>query len=159
MALFFLSSEPAVATAPDPARGNLIGVLSGIAYACMLVGLRWLTRGRKDNPGLATAVMGNWIAALAVIPMALPVGAFRAADAAVILYLGVVQIGLAYVLLTRAMRHVPAVEATTLLMIEPVLNPIWAWLVHGEAPGPGPLAGGALILSATLVHTLRQRQG
>lgn len=159
MALFFLSSEPAVATAPDPARGNFIAVLSGIAYACMLVGLRWLTRGRKDNPGLATAVMGNLIAALAVMPMALPLGPARTADAAVILYLGVVQIGLAYVLLTRAMRHVPAVEATTLLMIEPVLNPIWAWLIHGEAPGLGPLAGGALILSATLAHTWRYREG
>jgi drug/metabolite transporter, DME family len=157
IALFFLSSEPAIATAPDPPRGNLIASLSGLTYACMLVGLRWLTRGRRDNPGLATTVMGNLMAAAAVLPVALPVHDVRPADAAVILYLGFIQIGLAYVLLTRAMRHVPAVEATTLLVIEPVLNPIWAWLIHGETPGWGPLGGGALILSATLAHTWRKR--
>ena len=74
MALFFLSSEPAIATAPDPTRGNLIAIFSGVAYALMLVGLRWLTRGRPDNPGLTTAVMGNLLAAVIVLPMALPVG-------------------------------------------------------------------------------------
>ena len=61
-----------MATAPDPPRGNLIAAFSGVTYACMLVGLRWLTRGRRDNPGLATAVMGNLIAAAAMLPMALP---------------------------------------------------------------------------------------
>ena len=75
-----------------------------------------------------------------------------------ILYLGAIQIGLAYVLLTRAIRHVPAVEATTLLVIEPVLNPLWAWLIHGETPGLGPLAGGAVILSATLAQHLAGRK-
>jgi DME family drug/metabolite transporter len=157
MALFFLSSEPAVATAPDPPRGNLIAAFSGVTYACMLVGLRWLTRGRHDNPGLATAVMGNLVAAFAMLPLALPLGDPRPIDAVVILYLGAIQIGLAYVLLTRAIRHVPAVEATTLLVIEPVLNPLWAWLIHREIPGLGPLAGGAVILSATLAHTRRDQ--
>ena len=86
----------------------------------------------------------------------MPVAAPTAANAAVILYLGVLQIGLAYALVTRAIRHVRAFEATTVLLLEPALNPVWAWLVHGEKPGPGPLAGGAMILAATLVNTWRQ---
>jgi drug/metabolite transporter (DMT)-like permease len=85
--------------------------------------------------------------------MALPLHAFGARDAAVILYLGAVQIGLAYWCLTRAIRHVPAFEATTMLQVEPAMNPVWTWLVHGERPTPWALAGGAVIVAATLLNT------
>ena len=47
------------------------------------------------------------------------------------------------------MPRVRALEVGLFMLIEPVLNPIWAWLVHGETPGPATLAGGALILGAT----------
>ena len=73
-----------------------------------------------------------------------------------LLYLGTVQIGLAYLCLTRALRHVRGLEATTLLMIEPALSPVWSWLVHGERPGVLPLAGGAVIVSASLINTWRR---
>jgi drug/metabolite transporter, DME family len=66
----------------------------------------------------------------------------------VIVWLGVFQVGLGYVCLTRSIRHVPAVEAATLLLIEPVLNPIWAWLVHGEQPSGRALTGGLIIMVA-----------
>lgn len=119
----------------------------------MLAGFRWLSvRGHGDS-ALAATVLGNALAAVAVLPMALPVPHISASNLAVSIYLGVVQVGLAYVLLTRGIRHVPAVEATTLLMVEPALSPFWAWLVHGERPGAWALAGGATILGATLIDT------
>ena len=59
------------------------------------------------------------------------------------------QIGLAYWLLSAAMPHVPALEASLLLFLETALNPLWAWLVHGENPGPSSLVGGLTILAAT----------
>ena len=77
-------------------------------------------------------------------------------DLGVILYMGVVQIGLAYVILTRSIRHVPAVEAATLLLLEPVLNPVWTWLLQGERMSATTLSGGALILSAIFGSTLYQ---
>jgi drug/metabolite transporter (DMT)-like permease len=49
-----------------------------------------------------------------------------------------------------------AFEASTFLLIEPAMNPVWTWLVHGERPGARALAGGAVILSATVVNTWRQ---
>jgi len=156
MALFFLGTPQAVATAPDPRRGGIIGAVSGLTYALTLAGFRWLGRRQTANPGMGAVVLGNLLAFLAALPMALPVAAVRAADVSVILYLGVFQIGLAYLCLTRALRHVPAFEANTVLLLEPAMNPVWAWLVHGEKPGAWTLAGGALILGATLVNTLRQ---
>ena len=160
LALFFVGREPAVRTAPSPDEGNLLALASGVFYALMLLGLRWLGRGRRSDSGLATVALGNILAFLAALPMALgaraAVPAPSAADVAVILYLGVAQIGLAYFCLTRAIRHVTVFEATAILLIEPALNPVWVWLVHGEKPGVWALCGGGLILSATLLNTWRQ---
>jgi DME family drug/metabolite transporter len=155
LGLFFVARESALATAPDPVRGNLLGLLSGVAWALTIVGLRWLGQRSAGGSALATVVAGNLMACLICLPSALPVMAARRTDWLVIAYLGLVQIGLAYLCLARAIRHVPAFEATTLLLLEPVLNPVWAWLVHGERPTAWALAGGALILSATLIHTWR----
>ena len=105
---------------------------------------------------MAAVTAGNLIACLAALPMALPVTSVRPSGVAVVLYLGVFQIGLAYWCLTRAVRQVTAFEATTTLLLEPVLNPVWTWLIHGEQPGAWPLAGGAVILSATLVNAWTQ---
>ena len=122
-----------------------------------MTGLRSLGRdaipGKPQNPPLAPVALGNLLALLAALPFALPAAGIRSSDVAVILYLGVVQVGLAYFLLTRAVRHVPAFEATIVLLLEPVMNPVWAWLVHHERPGPAALAGGAIIISAALANS------
>ncbi len=159
MTLFFLGTEPAVATAPDPHRGNLIAAAAGVAWALTVTGLRWVARHGSGDATMATVAMGNFAAFLIALPMAIPAHFATPHDIAVILYLGVVQIGFAYALLARAIRHVPAFETTTVLLLEPVLNPIWTWLVHGERPGAWALAGGGIILSATLVNTWRLSRG
>jgi DME family drug/metabolite transporter len=156
MAVFFVGNEAAVATAPEPRAGNIVAAASGLSFACMLVGLRWLSRLKGADAAVRTVALGNLVACAAAMPMALPFGAATAHNVLVILYLGVVQIGVAYVCLTRAIGHVPAVEAATLLMAEPAMNPVWTWLVHGERPGAWALAGGAVILLATLANTWRQ---
>jgi drug/metabolite transporter (DMT)-like permease len=156
MGLFFVGTETA-ATAPDPRRGNVYAAFSGVAWALTIASLRWL--GKRAGSGaspMAAVVTGNSLAFLAALPMALPVERIGVGDALVLVYLGVVQVGLAYVFMTRALRHIPAFEAGALILIEPVLNPIWAWLVHGERPGNWAAAGGAVILLATLANTWRQ---
>ena len=67
---------------------------------------------------------------------------------------GVFQIALAYVLVTRALTTIPALEASLILLIEPVLNPVWAWIFHGERPGFWALAGGGVILGATTIRAV-----
>jgi drug/metabolite transporter (DMT)-like permease len=147
LGMFFVGREESFATAPDPFRGNVLAALSGLCWALTVAGLRWL--GKRGDSGAAAVVAGNLIAFAIGLPLALPVGAHAAADWAVIIYLGVFQIALAYVLLTRALSVVPAFEASLLLYLEPALNPIWAWLVHGERPGQFAFLGGAIILLAT----------
>jgi len=159
MALFFVGIEPPQSTAPDPVRGNVFGAMAGVTWALTILGLRWL--GRRGESGASSAeaavVAGNLIACFVCLPFALPVVASRPLDWWLVGYLGVFQIGLAYVWLTRGVRRVPALEASLLILLEPVLNPIWAWWVHGERPGPWSLTACALILAATLVFSLRRR--
>jgi len=153
LVLFFAGRDTVAATATDPPRGNLLALASGVTYALMLVGMRWHGREGGQGSGIAIPALGNLIAFAAALPMALPVESFTARDAIVILYLGVAQIGLAYWCLTRAIRQVPAFEATTTLQLEPAMSPVWSWLAHGERPTPWALAGGVLIVSATLANT------
>jgi drug/metabolite transporter (DMT)-like permease len=151
MSLFYLGGEAASATAPNPVLGNLLGTASGVTWALTLTGLRWIAR-REQDAGMATVAAGNLLAFLFCLPKALPLTNALPEDWMAVIYLGVVQIGLAYVLLTRGMSGVPAMEASLLLMLEPALNPVWAWMVHGETPGPYALAGGAIILLTTVAR-------
>jgi len=147
------TAQPAVATAPNPRAGNAVGALSGLSWALTVSGLRWLgRRPGAGNAATATVVMGNLLACLVTLPKALPVPHAGRLDVTVLLYLGIFQIGLAYMFVTRAIRHVPAFEATTVLLLEPALNPVWVWLVQHERPAATSIAGGVLILSATLVN-------
>ena len=150
LALFFVSAETPMATAPDPMKGNLLALASGFFWALTVCGLRWMgAAGGEHGSPVAAVVSGNLTAFLIALPMALPLGPHAPVDWAVIVYLGVFQIALAYVFVTSALRHIPALEASLILLIEPVLNPVWAWLIQGERPGAWAVLGGAIILGAT----------
>ena len=151
MAFFFLGRQTTFATAPDPVKGNLLALASGVTYAAMLIGLRWM--GTRGGSPASAVVLGNLVAFGVALPAALPFAGAGPRDWAIILYLGIFQIGLAYALLTRAIPHVPALETSLLLFLEPALNPLLAWAVHGEYPGPWALVGGVLIMAATGVKS------
>lgn len=152
---FFVGLDPASATAPNPALGNVLALLSGVSWGATVMGLRYLGRGGRGDADWspAASLYGNVIAFLGCLPMALPVVSSRPVDWAMVACLGVFQIAVAYVFLIRGLRQVTALEASLLLLLEPVLNPIWAWLVHGERPGSWSLTGGAVILLATLAKS------
>jgi len=152
MALFFVGEQPSFASAPEPVRGNLVAALSGLTWALTVLGLRWLSRA-GSGPG-AMLLFGNLIAFAVCLPLALPVVAASLMDWVLIVYLGVFQIVGAYLLLSAGLRHLTALEGMLLLLLEPVLNPVWAALVQGEVPGALSLAGGGVILGATVWKTV-----
>lgn len=147
MVLFLLGIDRPSATAPNPALGNVLAAICAVTWAFTLIGYRWIVA--RGSSVAAAAVAGNLTAAIVSWVMAQPLVGGRPADWAVVVYLGVCQLGIPYLFLARAVPRVRALEVGLFMLIEPVLNPIWAWLVHGETPGPATLAGGALILGAT----------
>jgi DME family drug/metabolite transporter len=153
MGMFFIGQPPTQVSAPNPFLGNIFGLAAGACWAATLMGLRARGRGGMGQGAQTVVFWGNVIAFLVAAPFysSLSLGV---SDIWVLLYLGVLQIGLAYILLTLAFAHVPALEASMLLFLEPVLNPVWTWVLHGEQPGAWAIAGGVLILGATVTRTL-----
>jgi drug/metabolite transporter (DMT)-like permease len=131
------------------AGGNALAILSGLAFALLAVFLR---RQKNASP-VSSVLLGNLLTAAIGLPFAGPPWPDAAGWAALLL-LGVFQIGLSYVLYTAAIRHVPALEAILILFVEPVLNPVWVFLVLGETPGPWAFAGGAVVIGAVLARSV-----
>ena len=162
LALLFAGGPQHFATSPDPFLGNVLAAGSAVAWAFTVTGYRWLARraesGADPGPIAAAAACGNLIVFLLCLPGALPLAAGRPTDWLIVIYLGVFQLGLAYVFLSRAITRVPALEASLFLLVEPVLSPVWAWLAHGETPGPLAVIGGAVILTATVLKAWTDTQ-
>ncbi|HZI77666.1 MAG TPA: DMT family transporter [Gemmatimonadales bacterium] len=153
LVLFFVGVDRPLVTAPDPGRGNLLALASGFCWALAVAGLRWLSAEKGRGSPAAAVVSGNLTAFLVSLPMALPLGSHGPGDWAIIGYLGIFQIALAYVFVTNAIHRIPALEASVILLLEPALNPLWAWVVQHEAPGAWALLGGAIILGATTIKS------
>ncbi len=144
LGLFFLDELTA-----GQVTGNVVALASGVAFAISIVGLRLL---RHEGP--AALVYGNALAAVAALPLWPRGPTATGADLAIVAYLGVFQLALAYLSFSRGVTGTPAIEASLLILLEPVLNPIWTFVVAGERPGPWAIAGGAVVLGATAWRTL-----
>ena len=142
-------------TAPDPTTGNVLALVCSITWALTLLGLRYVQRDHAlTSVGLSAVALGNLFASLAAWPFAWPLPSASPIEWATIAYLGVCQIALAYIFLTAAMRVLPALEVSLLLLIEPVLNPTWTWLIRGEHPGVYTIVGGAIIIGVTAIKSV-----
>ena len=158
LGLIFSSVHQPLETAPDPALGNLLATCAGLSWALTVLGLRWLAvRSREhDEQPEAAVVTGCFVASLVAVYFAFPVQNSSAINWLIVLYLGIFQIGLAYVLITEGMRHIPALESSLILLVEPVFSPIWAWLLLAESPGTLAILGGGVVILATGIHSFQQ---
>ncbi len=150
LALFLIGGDPVLATAPNPVLGNAIAAADGLFWAFTLLSIRWLGGDRDQLAG--SLILGNVFAAAVSAPLAFPVHA-GPVDVAAVLYLGIIQIGVAYLFTTAGMRRVPTLEASILLLMEPVLSAVLAWLVYGELPGAASIAGASLVMVAAVVKS------
>ncbi len=152
LVLFFVGLDQPSATAPDPRLGDVLAATCAVTWAFTVIGYRWIVA--RGGSVATAAASGSLTACLVALVAAQPLAAGRPVDWAVVAFLGVCQLGVPYVFLVRAIPRLRALEVALFMLIEPVLNPVWAWLVHGERPGPAALVGGGLILGATVVRSL-----
>ena len=154
MGLFFVGQ-----LRPQDIEGNVMALASGLCFAFYFLLLRH-PRAREVNRA-SSVIYGNLLAVIVLAWWGLPaLLSLNRHNALSVTYLGVVQLGIAYVLFTKAMAHgVRSLDAGIICYIEPVLNPVWVFLVLGERPSRWALLGGAVIIVAVIGHTLLDARG
>lgn len=150
MSLFFVGK-----LRPQDVNGNLVALASGVCFALFFLLMRH-SRAREVNRA-SSAIYGNLIVVLVCAPAFFGAASrgISKADFACIAYLGIVQIGVAYILFTGAMaRGLRSLDASIVGYIEPVLNPVWVFLFIGERPSGWAIMGGAIIIASVLAHMM-----
>lgn len=145
MSLFFVGRLEAGQLA-----GNLVAVLSGVFFG----GTVLLLRRDTSRDAIASMIAGNLLAALLALPFVFRDLALDARGVGIVLFLGIVQMGVSYMLFVKGLAVVPAAEASLLGMLEPMFNPLWAFLGLGERPSAWALLGGAVVLLSVAARTV-----
>ncbi len=136
MLLFFLDD-----ISMEGMFGNILAAVSGLAFAMFTIFMRM----QKDGSPIESVLLGNILTAVIGVPFLfrnVPDGKGWLCLAV----LGVVQLGLPYILYSKAIKHVTALEATLIPIIEPILNPVWVFLALGETPGKWAVIGGIVVI-------------
>ena len=129
--------------------GNACAILSGVAFASEAVFLRM----QKDGSPLESIILGNILAALIGLPFMFG-SAPDASGWLGLVLLGLFQLGVSYILYATAIKSVTALEAIIIPIIEPILNPIWVFLVFQEQPGRWAFLGGTIVLITVTVRCI-----
>ncbi|KAA0252226.1 MAG: EamA family transporter [Chlorobiota bacterium] len=145
MALFFVGKLSA-----GDIEGNTFALISGICLTFMFLGMRKSGEEYK----FSTIFWGNVFVVIATSFSMVDLPPMSTGDLAMVGYLGIFQIGIAYVIFSYGINKVEAIEASLLAMIEPVLNPVWVFIGYGEQPSTWAIAGGVIIIVAIAFRTV-----
>lgn len=131
---------------PNGLYGNILAVLSGVTSAIMMVSFR----AQKDGSPEDSILIASVLIAVFGFPSILK-ETQTVANWLSIAYLGIFQIGLAFIFFTMGIKHIPALEANLIGTLEPILNPVWVFLFLGEQMGKSALLGGLVVLVGVMV--------
>ena len=131
--------------------GNGLAVLSGIAFAGAIVSLKMV----QDSSPAEIPMLGNVMTFLICVPFLSGI-TLDVKSVLAILALGIFQIGIAYILFTEGSRYVSAIEAVSIAVIEPFLNPIWVFFFNGEVPGGMAIIGGIVVVIAIVWNNIQK---
>jgi drug/metabolite transporter (DMT)-like permease len=145
MTLFFIEK-----LSPDGILGNFIAILAGIAFAWLALCLR----KQKDGSPLESLILGNILTAIIGLPFIIDTGIPSQQSMIALFVLGIFQLGIPYILYSKAVKYVSALDAVLIPVLEPILNPLWVFLLLGESIGMWPMIGGAIIIVAITTRSL-----
>ncbi|RFO98183.1 EamA family transporter [Rhodoferax lacus] len=127
--------------------GDGLALLVAVVFACATV----ITRRHSDVAMMPAVCLGTLIAA-GVSGGLVGHFAVSGADLGLLFLFGAANLGLGMALFVTGARLLPAALAALIGTAEPVLGPIWVWLIHGELPGARTLLGGSVVFLALLAH-------
>ena len=134
---------------PEGFYGNLLAILSGVTSAIMMVSFR----AQKDGNPAESNLIAFLVTATFGLPFVLK-ETWTVNSVLILAFLGVFQIGFAFIFFTKGIKHIPALEANLIGTLEPVLNPIWVFLFYGESMGRFALVGGLVVLGGVILSAV-----
>jgi drug/metabolite transporter (DMT)-like permease len=135
--------------------GNLLAILSGLCLATFSIILKWQRVANPREDPISAIILGNLTVGLICLPFVFPVGV-NLGQAVSLVYLGIFQLGISFMLFTAGQRYVSATAAAITSMLEAVFNPVWVFLGIGEKPSPFALAGAVVVMGVILWYNLRR---
>lgn len=129
--------------------GNILAILSGVTFAAVFV-----LNGRPDVNSEQSMMLGFIINTALGLPFAFFDVTTEPLAWACVVFLGIVQVGIAYAFLSIGIKYTPALLACLTTAIEPVLNPVWVALATGEVPGINVVAGGVVIILTVVCYNV-----
>jgi drug/metabolite transporter (DMT)-like permease len=132
--------------------GNVLAILSAVTFSFYFVFMRM----QKDGSPLESILLSHWLTAgiCVIVSFFLPAPHVTLKSLTAIAVLGIVQIGVSAILFSIGIKRVSAVQANLITVIEPVFNPLWVFLVIGEAPGIRTLIGGVIVILAVTIASI-----
>ena len=127
-----------------------LAALSGLLLAALFL-------GQRLNPPqyhVAAIFWGNIWVMLIGLPFFLQSAPATLPQHGMLAFLGILQLGMGYVLFTYGLQRITALEASLLAMLEPILNPVWVLIGHGERPSNLAILGGLIIIAALIVRLI-----
>lgn len=136
--------------------GNIIAIFTGISLAVITISLKSM----GNDSTLEIILFGNLLAFLLTSPFVFQeIPDLR--SIIFIIILGVFQLGIAYIFYVLAIRHISALEAILITVLEPLLSPLWVYLFTGESPGIYAMIGGFIVITAVMargIYTSRKKE-
>lgn len=133
----------------DGLYGNLLAILSGVTSALMMVSFR----AQKDGNPAESNLIAFLVTAAFGFPFIMK-ETWTVNSILILAFLGIFQIGFAFIFFTKGIKHIPALEANLIGTLEPVLNPIWVFLFYGESMGKFALIGGLVVLGGVILSAV-----
>lgn len=138
MILFFMGDLDTRGT-----LGNILAAISGLGYGLLPVFMRM----QKDGSPIESVLLGNIITAVIGVPFLFSAVPDREGWLYLV-FLGIAQLGVPYILYSIALKNATALEASLITAIEPILNPLWVFIFLNEIPGMFSIVGGVIVLAA-----------
>ena len=127
-------------------QGNLIAIGSGISFALFTLFLKWKKQLHKTENTIIYIIAGNLLVCVFCLPMVYDKLAIDFSQTLILIYMGVFQIGISYIIFNEGIKYISATESMIIAMLEAILNPIWVYIGVGEVPSVYAVIGSVIIL-------------
>lgn len=139
--------------------GNIIAIGSGICFALFTLFLKWKRQLHNRTETLVYIVAGNFLVCIFCLPFIWRNFSFDFTQGLVLLYMGIFQIGISYIIFNEGVKYISATESMIIAMLEAILSPIWVFIGVGETPSGYAIIGSFIILLTIIWRNLVLKPG